>query len=157
MSIFYMPRAQAFDTSGLLISGAKLNFYEAGTSTRKNTYSDALLTTANANPVVANSVGLFGPIFMGTGEYKVVFTDASDTELWSVDELTFGGETQLVDLQREYGATGDGVTDDTVAIEAALSDMLSTGRRGILYARPGTYITSNAIVVSGLSIGPLRS
>lgn len=100
MSIFYLPRSQGFDTNGLLMSGAKLNFYTAGTTTRKSTYSDAGLLTANNNPVVANSAGLFGPIFMAGGSYKIVLTDSADVELWSQDDvsdpsfLVYGGETK---------------------------------------------------------------
>lgn len=83
---FFMPRATAFDGNGDPISGGKLEFYEAGTSTPKATYSDAGLTVANANPVVADSAGRFGEIFLISGEaYKVILTDASGTPIWTAD------------------------------------------------------------------------
>lgn len=44
---------------------------------------------------------------------------------------------------REYGATGDGVTDDTVAIQAALG----SGAYSVLFPK-GTYLISTALTVS---------
>ena len=106
MSIFYLPRSQGFDTNGLLMSGAKLNFYEVGTSTRRNTYSDRTLSTANTNPVVANSAGLFGPIYLLSGGYKVVLTDSDDVELWSQDNIyvnsSYGENTLTQTADRGY-------------------------------------------------------
>lgn len=46
-----------FDNSGLIVSGAKVFTYRTGTSTKQNTYTTALLSVANANPVVADSAG----------------------------------------------------------------------------------------------------
>lgn len=71
----------AVDSSGNALSGAKLFFYTVGTSTKKATYSDSAKTIANANPVVADSGGRFGDIFMLTDEqYKVVLAPAADTD-----------------------------------------------------------------------------
>ncbi len=68
---------QAADANGLPISGARLFFYRAGTSTKKDTYADSAKTIANANPVVADAAGRFGDIFMLTDElYKVVYAPA---------------------------------------------------------------------------------
>lgn len=44
---------------------------------------------------------------------------------------------EIVNL-RDFGATGDGLTDDTAAIQAALDAIPSTGRRAA-YMPPGTY------------------
>lgn len=67
----------AIDTNGNPISGARLFFYREGTSTKKDTYSNSAKTVANANPVVADSGGRFGDIFMLTDEqYKVILADA---------------------------------------------------------------------------------
>ena len=45
-----------------------------------------------------------------------------------------------------YGAKGDGSTDDTVAIQAAITAVSATG--GIVFFPPGTYIVSNALTVN---------
>jgi hypothetical protein len=106
---FFMPRASAFDINGDPISGGKLWFYEAGTSTPRATYSDAGLTIANANPVVANSAGRFGEIFLTPAVgYKVVLTDADDAVIWTADPY------------------------DSAAQEASTSTLLSSPRNRII-------------------------
>lgn len=84
---FIDPVASAFDSNGVPESGAKLNFYESGTTTRLDTYSDTDLTTANANPVVADSAGRFGNIFLKAQNYKVVLTDSADVTIWTRDPV----------------------------------------------------------------------
>ena len=44
---------------------------------------------------------------------------------------------------KDYGATGDGSTDDSAAIQAAVTDIC--GAQGILYFPPGNYILKTAI------------
>lgn len=138
MSSFFMPVARALDANGAPISGAKLNFYEAGTSTPKDTYSDKALTTANANPVVADSDGWFGRIYLATTgtRYKVQFTDASDVEIWAednVDPLEFAGLTslsvrvgQIAADPLTQGAVGDGVNDEQTEVQAAIDAATGT-------------------------------
>lgn len=71
----------AVDSSGNTLSGAKLFFYIVGTATKKNTFSEETKTTPNSNPVVADSGGRFGDIFMLTDEqYKVVLAPSTDTD-----------------------------------------------------------------------------
>lgn len=82
-------RRQFVTAAGVPLSGGKLNFYTAGTSTRKDTYADAGGTTANSNPVVLNSqgfpdVGIYGT----TGAYKIVLTDSADAVIWTEDSVT---------------------------------------------------------------------
>ena len=83
--LFTFPILQALDNNADQISGAKLNFFEAGTSTPLDTFSDEGLTVANANPVVADSAGRFGEIWLKAQDYKVVFTDAADATIWTQD------------------------------------------------------------------------
>lgn len=60
-------------------SGAKLFFFEAGTDTDKNTFTDAGAGTPNSNPVIADSNGVFPDIFLN-GTYKVILTDKNDVQ-----------------------------------------------------------------------------
>lgn len=89
---FVFPFERALDDNGDSIDGALLNFYITGTTTRKDTFSDRTLSTKNANPVVADSSGRFGDIFLLPINYKVVLTDSSATEIWTADPVFFGSE-----------------------------------------------------------------
>lgn len=74
--------APVFDTGpgSKPASGSKLNFFETGTSTRKDTFTTAAADTPNANPVIADSNGVFPDIFI-TGTYKVILTDKNDVQV----------------------------------------------------------------------------
>src|SRR5688572_30526360 len=75
------------DGNGDVLPGAKLYFYVSGTDTPQNTYSDASLTTPNANPVIADGAGTFPAIVLGTAPYKVRLTTAEDVVVWTVDPV----------------------------------------------------------------------
>jgi hypothetical protein len=62
--LLLQPVIRAVDDNGLPLSGARLQFYETGTTTPAAVYSSAGLGTPLANPVVADSGGLFAPIFL---------------------------------------------------------------------------------------------
>lgn len=81
------PKMQFLDINGDPLSGGKVNTYEAGTSTRKATYTTAAASVPNANPVILDSRGE-APIFWSTGSYKIVLTDSDDAEIYSVDNIT---------------------------------------------------------------------
>ena len=84
---FNTTRIQYLDENGDPYSGGLMNYYETGTSTRLDTYSDNALSSANANPVVADSAGRFGDIFLKGQDYKVVFTDSAGTTIWTADPV----------------------------------------------------------------------
>ena len=84
---FNLPVVQELDGNGDPYPGGKLYFYETGTSTPLDTYSDSALSTANANPVVADAAGRFGDIFMKTQDYKVVLKTTADVTIWTADPV----------------------------------------------------------------------
>jgi hypothetical protein len=49
---------------------------------------------------------------------------------------------------KDYGATGDGSTDDTTAIAAAFAVACSTSKSGTLYFPSGTYLNNNTLTGS---------
>lgn len=85
---FTLPLSQDLDGSGDPYAGGKLYFYETGTSTPLDTYSDSTLSTANANPVVADGNGRFDDIFMKTQDYKVVLKTSTDVTIWTADPVS---------------------------------------------------------------------
>lgn len=58
------PVFRAVDASGAPLPGALLQFYVTGTTTPTNVYSSSALSTPLSNPVVADSGGLFAPIYL---------------------------------------------------------------------------------------------
>lgn len=123
-------KLQALDANGDPVPGGKLNFFEDGTSTPLDTFSDEALTSANTNPVVADSSGRFGEIYLKTDEaYKIQLTDASDVEIWQVDNINASNLTSTASVVRvkqiasnplDFGALGDGVADESAAVQSAI-------------------------------------
>ena len=91
---FYFPLQQAFSNAGAIGVGYKLKFWVASGaySVLKDSYSESTLTTANANPVVADASGRFGPIFL-SGSYGVQLFDSNDVLLWAQDPVATAGTT----------------------------------------------------------------
>ena len=88
-SRFNTPNAQfVVGSTGAVASGYQLYFYASGTSTPLATYSDAALTIPNTNPVVLDSNGNAGSIFLQAAAYKVTFTDPNNVQVWSEDPVS---------------------------------------------------------------------
>jgi hypothetical protein len=67
------------------LPGAKLYFYVSGTTTAATTYQNVGLTTAHANPVVADTGGLFPAIWLNSAvTYDVTLKNAAGATQWSV-------------------------------------------------------------------------
>lgn len=104
-------------------SGAQLFFFATGGSTPKDTFSDQLSTpTPNANPVIANAVGVFSDIFI-TGTYKVVLKDKDGVQKWEADPVIEAVTASSVDQQiindlsqAVERATVDAMTSSTVVL-----------------------------------------
>ncbi|HEM47557.1 MAG TPA: hypothetical protein ENO23_11000, partial [Alphaproteobacteria bacterium] len=76
------------DANGAPLAGAHLHFYESGTTTPANVYSDSALTVPATNPVVADSAGRFGDIFLQAIDYKVVLADSGGATVWTADPVS---------------------------------------------------------------------
>lgn len=84
-------KPQYFDANGAPLASGQLFAYEAGTSTKATTYSDAALTTANTNPIVLDAAGR-ASIFLDAISYKFVMAPSTDSDppvapLWTVDNV----------------------------------------------------------------------
>lgn len=84
---FVTPSQQFADATGTPYAGGSLTFYASGTSTLLTTYSDSALSIANTNPVVLDSAGRAGDIFMQNLAYKVVLADANGNQIWTKDPV----------------------------------------------------------------------
>lgn len=85
---------QVLDDNGDPLAAGKVTFYEPGTTTLKDTYTEADLATANTNPVILDSNGrpdnATGAIWLN-GEYKYKFTTSADVAVGAtIDNLNVG-------------------------------------------------------------------
>lgn len=85
---FVSPEQQFINNFGQPYAGGFLYFYISGTSTPTPTYQDQALTTPNTNPVVLDSAGNAGNIFLNSSiVYKVVLTDSGNNTIWTFDPV----------------------------------------------------------------------
>lgn len=131
-------RDQFLDSNGDPLASGKLCFFQTGTTTAHNTYSDEARTSANANPVVLDSEGrLAAQVFLDpTQEYRVRLCPAAATDcttgcspIWTQDNVnatqlasgTFATRiTQIASNVLDEGGAGDGSTDDAAELQAAI-------------------------------------
>lgn len=87
---FFLPRQVAFDTA-VVSPGAKLYFYQTGTTTDQSVYQTAAHdASAHAQPVVADASGEFAPIYLdpeASFDYRARLTDSDDVVIWTVDSI----------------------------------------------------------------------
>ena len=125
-----IPKWTITDTNGEPVVGGTLEFYEPGTSTPKNVYSDAARTVSLGATETTDSLGQVGPLYFDTAEgTKVVCKDADDATLWTVDNLTApsgsSGVSGSSGISRatsplDYGAVGDGAADEASEVQQAI-------------------------------------
>lgn len=82
---------QYFTNDNEVLAGGKINFYQPGTTTRKDTFSDAALTIANTNPVTLSADGRAPNIFF-SGSAKAVLTDADGVIIETLDPVGEPGD-----------------------------------------------------------------
>ncbi len=92
-ALFVLPKQVAIDSGGLPVPSAKAYFYLTGSTTPTNTYQNIGLSTAHANPVQADSAGVFPPIWLNPSvATKLKLTDENDTLIYEVDPLDVSGD-----------------------------------------------------------------
>jgi hypothetical protein len=122
------------DDDGVSLAGGKLYFYEAGTTTLKDTYTSKSLGTAQANPVILDADGRpTNPIWLD-GEYKYKVTNSVGVTIGLViDNLNAETASDIVEtgvvppngsfeVDSNADGTPDGwtltrLTDATIAID----------------------------------------
>ena len=90
---FVLPLETPVDATGAPYPGGKLFFYQSGTSTKLDTFSNSALTIANTNPVILDSAGRFpNAIFLQNQPYSVVLSPSTDSDpptspIWTQDPV----------------------------------------------------------------------
>lgn len=154
---FFLPFPTAFNSNGLAIPGAQLRFRYTGTTTAAPIYSEASLTTALTNPVVANGAGRFVPIYLdSTITYRLDILDAGGVQLDSVDPYVPGISSAVL-----TAAAGSAVT--TIALLSQISSPTSgqaaflteSGREGMFVFSTGDLSASVTLdTYQGIYVAP---
>lgn len=171
LSLFAGVGQQFFDNDGNPLSGGKIYSYAAGTSTPQTTYTDSSGSIAHPNPIILDSAGRVptGEIWVTGGvSYKFVVQTSTGTQIGSYDNVVAavdasgvtytapytGAVSRTVQSKlaesvsvKDFGAVGDGTTDDTAAIQAAVNSLSAAGKGGTVFLPAGAYkITSNILI-----------
>lgn len=139
-----------FDNSGNPLSLGKVYTYVSGTNTLLSTWADIDGDANNTNPVILDARGEAN-IFLPPGKnYRFVVKTADDVTIKTKDNIAGASPAAASEWLnvKSFGAVGDGVTDDTAAIQLAV-DAATTSPRGTLYIPAGTYIVSDSIDING--------
>ena len=156
-------------------SGAQLFFYEPGTSTFKDTFTDVNGIFPSTNPVIADSRGVFPSIFL-TGTYKVVLKDKNNSQIWSepavqydysfdsaseaaLAEFTADGQFVIVEFEADGEAAIDNFTADgqvaivefTVDGETAIDDFNFNSQEDITKAIDSVLQSIDGVVEEGVN------
>ena len=142
-TLFAPPWFVPVSGAGTTYPGAKLYFYETGTTTPKDTFSDPDLDPSHLheNPVVADADGQFPPIYLEAGEYKAVLKTSADATLDTVDPYSGLGAADALTTR------GDLLTRDASGYKR-----LAVGTAGYVLASNGTDPIWVAPVIPRLAI-----
>lgn len=112
---FSNPVPQYQDDNTVALDGGLVYFYVSGTTTPQATYSDASLTTPNANPVVLDAAGRLPNVFAAYDKvFRVVLKTSAGVTVWTRDNVQFADVTELVALAAELQAQIDNI--ETIVI-----------------------------------------
>jgi hypothetical protein len=112
-------------------------------------YEDDQGGASKTNPLTTSATGL-AQAWIATGAYDHILSGSG------VDTVLFQGITRAAENYphynvKTYGATGDGTTDDSTAIQVALDDLELQGG-GVLFFPLGTYLLGTGLTVEDESI-----
>lgn len=153
------------DNNGLPLSGGKIYWYLAGTSTPVTTYTDITGLVAQSNPVVLNSRGEpANPIWLTTGQaYKAILKDSTDAIIKTVDNITGINDvpTPVLDEWVLLSGTATYISTTQFSVAGNQTATLTTDRRlkipisgGTCYGRISTATYSSGSGLTTVVIVP---
>ena len=139
----FNPDEQYCDQNGLPYVGGTLSFYASGTSTPLATYSDKALTIPNTNPVVLDSAGRMGSVFLQNLAYKVILADVNANTIWTEDPVYSSDFSTVAQILTNAGSPNGSVAG-TAGSGTVPSSMIWDSTNNILYVCTATGSSSTA-------------
>ena len=136
------------DVQGNAVASATVTVYVYGTLTPATIYSDNGLTVIPSSQVTTDSDGQFY-FYADNGRYTLSVMATGFAQEQFSDVSLFDQADAGIASVKDYGAVGNGTTDDTAAIQAGI-DAVSAAGGGTLLFPAGTY----GISASASSVGP---
>ncbi|MBC9030961.1 tail fiber domain-containing protein [Sphingomonas sp. JC676] len=169
-NLLSLPQARAQGPDGTIYPGARLYAYVTGSSEPAPIYRDAALATAHDNPVRADAEGILPPVFLdpaiiyrfvaktsagvaipGMDLDPVSVSASGETSFSQVSDSavarTIGAKLQDVSSVRDYGAVGDGRTQDKAAFTNAAAALTDGG---------ALEVTAGVHLIGAQPFGPAR-
>lgn len=81
------PPAQSFDGNGDPLTNGTVEFYEAGTTTQKDAFTNEAGDVALPNPTTLDAEGRT-QVWLGDGAYKIILKDGNGVEVDQRDDIT---------------------------------------------------------------------
>lgn len=138
------------DVHGNAIPDALVTVYVYNTLTLATIYSDNGLTVVPSSIVTTDSDGQFF-FYADNGRYTLSISATNFAAELKTDVLLFDQTDAGIASVKDYGAVGDGTTDDTAAIQAAINAVQAAGG-GPLNLPEGTYRISSTLTVTASNI-----
>jgi hypothetical protein len=140
----YSPDQQFADQNGIPYAGGFLYFYASGTSTPLTTYQDSALSIPNTNPVVLDSAGRAGSIFLQNLAYKVVLTDVNSNQIWTEDPV-YSSDYSTTAQFAVYAGNPNGNLAGTAGTGQVPSSVIWDTVTNVLYVCTTTGTVSTAV------------
>jgi hypothetical protein len=162
------PVATQFSVTGPASSGAGFSFTftvtarDATNNVATNYFGTVQFTSSDpaaklpSNSTLANGTGTFSATLTNSGFQTITATDTVSASLMgSLAVTTVAGEFPVA----SFGAKGDGQTDDTAAIQAAINAAGAAGGGSVVlsvarYFTAGTLVVPAGVVLCGSTEGP---
>lgn len=175
MALLFPAGYQFFNSNGSPVSSGSIRFYETGTTTDKAIYSDVDMTVTASNPWSLDASGRLSQNIYGEGRYTVVVRLSTDVSVFVRDDYygwpeanpdfiqagtgavtrTYQDKMRETVSVKDFGAVGNGLADDTAAIQAAI-DAVEAAGGGVVYGSGVMRITSGLTITENNTVFDLN-